>query len=250
MKAVVLAAGYATRLYPLTKNFPKPLLEVNGRTILDYIVDKVNEVDLIDQVIIVTNDCFYEHFLRWSEHGKYEKPIKILNDHTISNETRLGAIADIQFCIEQVMINDDLLVVAGDNLFDFHLTTMVEWFLTIGTDIITAHTQSNVEELKRTGVVQIDNRCKVIGFEEKPTKPLSNLAVPPFYIFTKNTVHGLIKKYIDEGNSVDAPGSFIPWLIKYKEVYVHLLEGKRYDIGTIESYHAVKSIFEKSMVSS
>lgn len=243
MKCILLAAGYATRLYPLTKDKPKSLLKVGGITILEHILKKVEKVDSIDCIYIVSNDRFYNQFARWVEGYTSFKEIKVLNDLTTSNDNRLGAIADIKFAIDSENIEDDILVMAGDNLFDFELKDFETYYRKVGHDCITVHELNSTEDLRRTGVVEIDQNYKVISFEEKPKEPKSNLAVPPFYIYQKNTLN-LFGKYISEGNNPDAPGNFIPWLIKYKDVYAFKFKGTRYDIGTIESYEAVQKLFE------
>lgn len=242
MKALILAAGYATRLYPVTKNQPKPLLEVSGKTILDYIVEKIERVDKINEIMIVTNDKFTSHFEQWSDVSTYEKKITVLNDGTTTNENRLGAIGDLQFSIKTLKIEDDLLVLAGDNLFDFELTDFVAYFDKVGTDCITTYHESNQDQLKRAGVIEINNNKKVLSFEEKPQNPISSYCVPAFYLYKKETLP-LLEQYILEGNDPDAPGNFIPFLIQHKSVHSYFFEGNRYDIGTIESYETVQELF-------
>jgi len=245
MKAVILAAGYATRLYPLTKNVPKSLLCVGGRTIIDFIIEKIEKVEQLDEIFVVANHCFYRHFVNWAANCKSNKKIKITDDLTTSNENRLGALADLALAIIKEKINTDILVMAGDNLFDFELTDMVKFYDMVKSDVITAHRLNDIAALQRTGVAEIDGSCRVISFEEKPSYPKSSLAVPPFYIFTPNTAANLVGRYLSEGGNPDAPGNFIPWLIKQQPVYAFMFEGSRYDIGTIESYNAVKSLFER-----
>lgn len=247
MKAIILAAGYATRMYPLTKNFPKPLLEVGGKTIIDHLMAKVERVSAIDGVYIVTNHRFYDRFINWADQANYRKEVKIIDDRTTSNEDRLGAIADLYYVIENEKLAEDLLVMAGDNLFDFEITAMVDYYWEKGTDIITTHEINDIDRLRRTGVIQIDAHGKVLDFEEKPVSPKSNLAVPPFYIYQKDTAVNLIKEYLDGGNNPDAPGNFIPWLIKRRPVHAFKFEGERYDIGALESYYQVKDLFEKRL---
>lgn len=242
MKAVILAAGYATRLYPLTKNFPKPLLEIGGKAIMDHIMEKIERVSLIDGIFVVTNLRFYDHFVNWVKQSGYSKPIQVIDDQTTSNEDRLGAIADLQYVIEQAGLEDDLLILAGDNLFDFEIAEMVHFYQRSGTDIVTAHEIQDANSLRRTGVLQIDSHGKVIDFEEKPEEPKSNLACPPFYIYKQSTIP-LIKRYLKEGNNPDAPGNFVPWLIRHKVVHAYKFEGERYDIGTLESYHKARELF-------
>lgn len=242
MKCIILAAGYATRLYPLTIDTPKPLLEVAGKTILAHILEKVEKVNSIDEVLIVTNDRFYPHFKDWVKQYPYTKPIQVLNDMTDTNDNRLGAIKDIQYVLDHSEIDSDLMVLAGDNLFDFELVDFVDYFEKNSRDCITTHEIHDIERIKRTGVIEIDGTGKVISFEEKPQQPKSNLAVPPFYIYQQETLP-LIAKYIQEGNNPDAPGNFIPWLIRHKDVHAYQFDGQRYDIGTVESYKKVQDIF-------
>jgi len=238
MKCIVLAAGYATRLYPLTKNTAKPLLKVGEKYILDHIIEKVERVDVIDEVFVITNDKFYADFAKWALGYTGGKSIKVMNDQTTTNDNRLGAIADIQYVIDQVNLDDDLLVLAGDNLFNFELTDFVEFYEHAGADCITAHKLDDIEEIKRTGVIELGDHHIVTSFEEKPKHPKSNLAVPPFYIYERETIP-LIKRYLLEGENPDAPGNFIPWLIKHKNVYAYEFRGERFDIGTVESYEKV-----------
>lgn len=242
LKCIILAAGYATRLYPLTKNKAKPLLEVAGKPILDHIMGKVERVEQINEVFIVTNEKFTPHFQKWSQSYKGIKKITVVNDHTTTNDNRLGAIADIQYVLENHKIKEDIMVLAGDNLFDFELSDFVEFYQKVKADSITTHELDKVEEMKRTGIVEVNRSGIVTSFEEKPEQPKSNLAVPPFYIYQKETLP-LFKQYLSEGNNPDAPGNFIPWLIQHKKVYAYKFEGLRYDIGTIDSYHKVQDLF-------
>lgn len=244
MKAVILAAGYATRLYPLTKDFPKPLLPVGGKTILDHLMAKIVAVNCIDEIFIITNHRFQGYFAAWAKQAKVLTPIVVVDDQTVSNNDRLGALADLQFVIDQAHLDDDLLVLAADNLFDFEITEMVAFYNKVGTDIITAYEVNDIPALQRTGVVLLDDQSRVLEFEEKPEHPRSNLAVPPFYIFKKVTVIHGVKQYLAAGNNPDAPGNFIPWLIQRELVHAYCFSGSRYDIGTLESYQAVQQLFE------
>lgn len=243
MKCIILAAGYATRLYPLTKHTAKPLLKVGDQTILQHILDKVERIDKIDDIYIVTNDRFYRDFCDWVETYAGDKAIEVINDHTTTNDNRLGAIADIQYVLREKDIQEDIMVLAGDNLFEFELTAFVDFYHEKQADCITVHELNDTEEIKRSGVVQVDGGGKVTDFEEKPAAPKSNLAVPPFYMYQQETLP-LINQYLSEGNNPDAPGNFIPWLIQHKDVYAYTFTGMRYDIGTIESYEAVQQLFK------
>lgn len=245
MKAIILAAGYATRLYPLTKNKPKSLLTVAGKSILEHILVKIVKVKAVDHVYLVTNSRFFGQFQDWANTHPYPLAISILDDGTTDNSNRLGAIADLQFTIDRQKIDDDLLVLAGDNLFDFELSDFVAFFDLKHADIITTHELTDLTQLQRTGVITVDSDFRVTSFEEKPKEPKSNLAVPPFYIYRRDTLP-LIREYLAEGHNPDAPGNFIPWLIGKKPVYAYKFEGRRYDIGTIESYREVCQIFNKN----
>ena len=245
MKCIILAAGYATRLYPLTKNMPKPLLEVAGTTILERILQKVEKVEVVDEIYVVSNHKFFPVFKRWLEQYSGKKHIEVLDDQTTSNENRLGAVKDIAFVINEKKIKDDLLVLAGDNLFDFELTEFVEFYKKKNTDCITAHLIEDRERIKRTGVAELDEANKVISFEEKPQVPKSQYGVPPFYIYKKQTL-SLIQQFVDEGNIGDAPGMLIQWLLNKNAIHAYLFEGDRYDIGTLESYQAVQALFNIS----
>lgn len=245
MKALVLAAGYATRLYPLTENQPKPLLKVAGKSILDYIVEKIEKVEAIDEIIIVTNEKFTSHFEKWVEEANYSKPFTVVNDGTTTNDNRLGAIGDIQFVIEQLKLEDDLMVLAGDNLFDFELTDFTHYFEEVQTDIITTYKEEDESHLKRAGVIELDENSKVLSFEEKPENPKSNYCVPAFYLYKKETLSEF-EEYLTDGHNPDAPGHFVPYLLRKKPVHAFQFEGLRYDIGTLESYEKVQQIFEQN----
>lgn len=243
MKCILLAAGYATRLYPLTKDKPKSLLEVAGKTILQHILDKVSLVSEIDEIYLVANDRFFQIFNEWVSNYECDKKIEIINDFTTNNENRIGAIGDLQFVIDLENVNEDILVMASDNLFDFDLTDFISFYKDVQCDCITTHEPLNLEDLKRTGVIEVNRDSSVKSFEEKPIHPKSNLAVPPFYIYKKETLP-LVKKYLEEGNNPDAPGNFIPWLLGIKPVFAYKFEGMRYDIGTHESYAEVNRVFK------
>lgn len=243
MKGLILAAGYATRLYPLTENIPKPLLKVACKTILDYIVEKMDKVSEIDEIVIVTNDKFTSHFEEWVKQSDYKKTLTVINDGTTTNDNRLGAIGDIQFVIDQLEIAEDLMILAGDNLFDFELTDFAEYFYMVDTDIIATYPEEDEAQLKRAGVIEIDEDSKVLSFEEKPAYPKSKFCVPAFYIYRKETLSEF-KNYLADGNNPDAPGHFVPYLLNKKPVHAFQFEGQRYDIGTVESYERVQEIFE------
>lgn len=247
MKAIILAAGYATRLHPLTKDQPKPLLPVAGKPIIEYILAQINTIEQIDTTYIITNNKFYHHFLNWAKNYQHElsphKKIEVLNDGTTTNENRLGSIGDIQFVISKKSIDEDLLVVAGDNLFDFDLKKFIAYFFEKNSNVICTYHIDSMEMLRRTGVIQIDANNLVIDFEEKPRHPKSNLGVPAIYIYKKDTLE-LFHQYLAESNNPDAPGYFNIWLHKKTPVYAYFFQGNRYDIGNLESYKKVNQIYE------
>ena len=243
MKSIVLAAGYATRLYPLTENFPKPLLEVAGKSILDHLLDDIDTIEEIDEHIIISNHKFAHHFENWKKTCTLKNPVTIIDDGSISNETRLGAVKDIQFAIDTLNLDDDLLIVAGDNMLDFSFKSFVDLFHEKNSAVVMCDFIEDVNALRRSGVMIPDENFRVISMEEKPQNPKSNWCVGPFYIYKKDELH-LIKQGIEDGCGTDAPGSFVCYLCEKTDVYALKLPGKRYDIGTLESYEEVKKVFE------
>jgi len=241
MKCILLCAGYATRLFPLTENFPKALLKVGEKSIIDYILEKVNEIDEIDEIYLVTNAKYAPHFEKWATEKNNEKPIHVFNDGTSSNDDRLGAIGDIQFTIDNANINDDILVLATDNLFDFKLSDFNEFYKTKSAPCVCVR-KENVESLKRLGVALLDSDMKILDFEEKPAEPKSEYAVYAEYIYPKEVVP-MIKQYLSEGNSCDAPGNLVAYLYKKMPTYAYEFEGSCYDIGTHEALAEVNNIY-------
>ncbi len=242
MKAIILAAGYATRLYPLTLNQPKALLPIADKAIIDYIVDEIEEIEKVDELIVISNEKFYPHFSQWAKMRKCRFPINVLNDKTTDDTNKLGAVGDMQFAIDTLGIDDDILVMAGDNIFTFKLKDFYDEYVKKNTDMILVKEINEIEELRRMANVMTDDAGNVLDMEEKPQNPKSNIAAFASYIYKKDTVK-LIKKYLDEGNNPDAPGFFPSWLHKHKDVYAYKFEGECYDIGTPKSYKEVNDIF-------
>ena len=241
MKCLILAAGYATRLYPLTENFPKPLLDVNGKTILDWLVDDIDSLGEVDEYVVISNHKFAHHFDAWAE-GKAQK-ITVVDDGTDTNETRLGAVCDIQFAIEKLSLDDDMLVIAGDNVLDFSLTKFIEYARAKNSSCIMRYYEPELKKLQKSGVVTVDESDLVLGMTEKSPTPASNWCCPPFYFYTKADAR-LVKEGIAEGCGTDAPGSYIAWLCKKTAVHAMEMPGKRYDIGSLESYEQVKKDYK------
>lgn len=242
MKCVILAAGYATRLYPLTENFPKPLLEVAGKPILDWLIDDMASTGLVEEYIVISNHKFAHIFEEWAA-KKSDATIRVIDDGTTSNETRLGAVKDIQFAIEQLQLDDDLLVMAGDNLLDFSLGEFMRYGKEKNATCVMRYYEASEARLHKTGVIEIDANDGIISFEEKPAQPKSHWCVPAFYYYTREDSR-LIKKGIESGCGTDAPGSFIAWLSGQTKVYAWEMPGRRYDIGNLESYEEVKQNYK------
>ena len=241
MKCLILAAGYATRLYPLTENFPKPLLEVNGKTILDWLIDDIDTLGEVDEYVVISNHRFAHHFEAWAK-TKAQK-ITVVDDGTSTNETRLGAVCDVQFAIDKLSLDDEMLVIAGDNVLDFSLTKFIKYAKEHGTSAIMRYYESDEKRLTKCGVVTVDANDLVTDMVEKPEAPKSNWCCPPFYFYTAEDAR-LVKEGIAAGCGTDAPGSYIAWLCHKTKVYSMEMPGKRYDIGNLESYEKVKKEYK------
>ena len=241
MQCIILAAGYATRLYPLSKDMPKPLLKVGDKTILDWLIDDIATSGKVDRYIVVTNDKFVDHFRDWSK--TREENIFVLNDGTSTNETRLGAVKDIQFAIDTLYLDDDLLVIAGDNLLDFSLNGFIEYSLEKKATCTMRYYEKRLFKLQSSGVLTIDENDKVLKMVEKPSRPETHWCCPAFYIYKREDVQ-LVRSAIYDGCNVDAPGSFISWLAEREDVYAYEMPGKRYDIGNLESYKKVQATYK------
>ena len=240
MKCLILAAGYATRLYPLTENFPKPLLKVQDKPILDWLIDDIEAAGEVDEYIVISNHKFAHHFDNWA---KDKKKVTVVDDGTESNETRLGAVKDIQFTIEKLGLNDDLLVIAGDNLLDFSLTRFVAYAKEKNASCIMRYYEPSEQKLLKCGVVTIDETDRILRMTEKSPTPETHWCCPPFYYYTKEDAR-LVAKGIEAGCGTDAPGSYIAWLCTQTTVYAMEMPGSRYDIGNLESYEKVQTEYK------
>ncbi len=244
MKTLILAAGYATRLYPLTKNFPKPLLTIGGQTILDRLVAQLDKLAVVTEHIVVSNATFHSHFEDWKSASNYQKKVTVLNDGTTSNENRLGAVTDILFAIQQLEIEEDLLVLAGDNVVTFSFADFVQFAESKGTSCITCHAEPSLEALQKTGVLKMDDHQLVEAIYEKPEVPPSHWAVPPFYYYTAADLP-LIQGALEQGCDYDAPGNLAAWLCQRSTVYAWPINGERYDIGDLAAYEFAQKEFEE-----
>ncbi len=241
MKCVILAAGYATRLYPLTENFPKPLLKVGQKTILDWLLDDIHTAGLVDEYIVISNHKFAAHFQKWAD--GHSLPITVVDDGTSTNETRLGAVCDIQFAIDQRKLDDDLLIIAGDNVLDFSLTHFIRYAQEKGTSCTMRYYEADARRLSKSGVSEIDENEVLLSLEEKPAQPKSNWCTPPFYFYKAADVKK-IKDAIADGCGTDAPGSLVAWMCKHSILHSMEMPGSRYDIGNLESYQKVQETYK------
>ena len=255
MISVVIAAGYATRLGELTKNFPKPLLKIGKNTILGRMMDDIDGIAEIDEHVIITNHKFAPIFEEWvkantdltdntdkkksvqSEQSvvRYKKPITIVDDGTETNDTRLGAVCDLLYAMEKLKIDDDLLVVAADNLLFFSFQEFVDFAKEKGTSCIMCHEQPEREKLQRTGVVELDADWRVLGMEEKPQVPKSHWAVPPFYIYMKKDLD-LVRHSVENGCGKDAPGNLAHYMVEHTAMHAWKMSAGRFDIGSLDTY--------------
>lgn len=243
MKNIVIAAGYATRLYPLTENFPKPLLKVGSRNILERMLDDIDPLPEIDSHIIVTNHRFAPIFEEWLATTTYTKPVTIIDDGTESNETRLGAVRDLLLAIDKCAVDDDIMVLAADNILEFSLRGFIDYFREKGTSIIMCHHEPELKRLQRTGVIAVDGSMRVLEMQEKPEVPVSNWAVPPFYIYSRADLP-LIRDCMNHGCGFDAPGNLAHYLAEVSTLHAWPMPAGRFDIGSLDSYKEAQERFK------
>lgn len=255
MKSVILCAGYATRLYPLTLNCPKPLLPIGGRPLIEYILDVLEEIPEIGEVFIVTNARFRKNFVDWydervnprgGKRSSSKKAIRIFNDSSTANENRLGAIRDLVLVIREGRLAEDLLVVAGDNLFHFPIGGFVEAASRHAPSVTIACVQIESREMAKSyGVVELDGEGRVTDLVEKPENPPSTLVSMGLYYFPKDVLPR-IDEYLEDRQNPDAPGYFIRWLLDRESLYGYCFRGIWYDIGDLNSYESADRLFRKS----
>jgi len=248
VKVLLLAAGYATRLYPLTLNKPKPLLPVAGRPVIEFILDIVEPLKEVDEVFIVTNEKFHKHFEEWARKYSSSKKIAIVNDGTKSNKDRLGATGDIEFVIENKKVKDDLLVLAGDNIFRTDLRDFLDFSMPKRPSVsIGLYDVKDLGLAKKYGIVSLDNDKRIREFKEKPAKPSSTLAAKCLYFFPKEKL-GILKGYLGTDNAKDAPGYFLEWLYKKETIFGYVFKGEKwFDIGDRKSYEEADKEFRAKL---
>jgi glucose-1-phosphate thymidylyltransferase len=247
MKIIILAAGYATRLYPLTLTRPKPLLPVAGKPMVEHVIDNLAPIGGIDRIYVVTNAKFAEQFQTWSDHYRATKAklnFTIVNDGSTDDSNKLGAIGDINYVINTQGVDDDIIVVAGDNLFNQPLSDFGKFCREKNAPALAVYDVGNLEEIKKYNSISTDADGCITFFEEKPKNPTSTLTGIALYFYPRATVP-LIKQYIAEGNNPDQPGRFVQWLYPRTAVYTWKVPGMWFDIGSKETLEEANQIFGK-----
>jgi len=241
MKAVILAGGYAKRMWPLTKDRPKHLLPIAGRPMLDYVIASLEPVPTLEEIFISTNMKFQSQFEEYLKNLRMKK-IRLFVEETRSEEEKMGSVGALGYLIRENRIDDELLVVGGDNIFSFKMTDFIDYFHAKKADAIALYDIKSREKARLYGVVQIDEKYKIIDFQEKPENPQSTLISTACYAFTRKGVQSVLT-YLEEGNDPDKMGHFIEWLYKHKDVYGFVFTGTWFDIGSFESYRAADEYF-------
>ncbi len=245
MKLIILAAGYATRLYPLTLDRPKPLLEVGGKPMIEHVLGSIGSVPQIDRVYVVTNNKFAGHFERWA--GEYaargeRAPITVINDGTTDDKNKLGAIGDLHLVLTREQFDDDVIVVAGDNLFDQSLEGFVEFCQKVNAPAVGVYDVGDLEEIRKYNNIGTDGEGRITSFEEKPAEPVSTVTAIALYFYPKSSVP-LISQYIAEGNNPDQPGRLVQWMYSRTPFYTWRVPGTWYDIGSKETLAEADRVF-------
>ena len=243
MKALILAAGYGTRLASVIQDTPKPLIPVGDRPLIDYVVDKLQDIKLLTEVVVVSNNKFTPHFQKWAASRGGQLPIRVVNDGTNTPEERLGSVGDIRFVWARETSPQDWLVIGGDNLFDQNMSVFMDFaFSKIPAVTIGVFDIKDISAATKFGVVGLDRNQKVTSFQEKPKNPVASTIAMCVYYFPKQTL-GFLEEYLSQSKAVDAAGSYIQWLSENKNVYGFQFSGKWYDIGSIESLNDARAHF-------
>lgn len=245
MKIILLAAGYATRLYPLTLNCPKPLLPVAGRPMLNYVLDAIAPIEGVEEVIVVTNSKFHEHFKEWARKNPVrfgDKPVSVLDDLTTTDANKRGAVGDIHYALVQKRIHEDIMVLAGDNLFEKDLKLFGEFCRDRKTPALGIYDVGSTELVKKYSSVEVDANGRLLSFEEKPTKPSSTLSGIALYYYPKEVLP-MVDRYIAEGYNPDQPGRLMSWIYQQTPVYTWKVQGHWYDIGSRDELEEANRVF-------
>ena len=250
MKLIVLAAGYATRLYPLTLNQPKPLLPVAGKPMIEHVLDNLMPIEEIDEIFIVTNAKFADHFTRWSEDyktGSRVRPTTVIDDHSTDDSNKLGAIGDMNLVLEQAKLEDDIVVVGGDNLFSQSLAAFGDYCREKDAPVTGVYDVGNLDEIKKYNAIEIDENDRITYFEEKPAQPKSTLTGIALYYYPRATL-ALIRQYLVEGNNPDQPGRLVQWMYQRTPFYVWRIPGIWFDVGAKETLEEANRIFSRPQI--
>jgi glucose-1-phosphate thymidylyltransferase len=245
MRAVLLCAGFGTRLHPLTRDRAKPLLEVAGKPIVEHLVEQLVRTSRIDEIVLVSNARFFKQFESWAAIASKHHPeiaLEVLNDGVVDNEHRLGTVRDLAFAVDRTNLREAALVAAADNLYDTSIAAFFEDYFAKPRDLILAYRETDPRKLRRTGVIEADQNGRLLRFWEKPEEPPTDLACPAFYILEAASLARL-ETYLTETPNTDAIGHFIAWLAERRPVFVHRMKGRRLDIGDIDNYRAAESWF-------
>ena len=241
MKAVILAAGYATRLYPLTLNRPKALLDVAGRPMVEHLLEALGGMDGLDGIYLVTNSKFADAFREWAA-GWEGADVQIVDDGTVDEESKLGAIGDLDLTIREAGIDDDLIVLAGDNLFSESLAPFGAFARSKDAPVLGVYDVGDLEAIRRYNAIELDEDDRLTFFEEKPAEPRSTLTGIALYFYPRESL-GLVREYLDGGNEPDQPGRLVQWLYPREPVYAWRVPGRWYDIGSAETLAEADAAF-------
>jgi glucose-1-phosphate thymidylyltransferase len=245
MKAILLAGGYAKRLWPLTKDRSKSLLPIADKPIIEYILDGIEKVKEIEEIYLSTNLKFETNFKNWLENYRSSKEIKLVIEETRGEEEKLGSIGALNFLIGHLGLKEDLLIIGGDNLFDFDLKDLIDFYMAKKKSVVLLYDMKDKEIVKgKYGVLEMDSDFKIINSEEKPEEPKSTLISTACYIFSKEDL-ALITDYLEAGNNPDAIGFFVSWLCKRRDIYGVIHKGLWFDIGSFDDYERANAVYGK-----
>lgn len=245
MKAIILAGGYAKRLWPLTKNKPKQLLSVGGRPMIEYIIEKLEAQEEIDKIIISTNEKFGKNFKEWLLEYKSIKDISLVIEPTVSEKNKLGSVGALGYVIREKNIDEELMIIGGDNLFEFDLGDLIKYYREKKGNVVALYDLKSIQKARSYGVARVDEEIRIIDFVEKPENPPSTLVSTACYMLSTEGVKSIIT-YLDKGENPDAIGFFIKWLIKRERVFGFVFSGKWFDIGSLESLKEADLVYTKN----
>ena len=245
MKAIILAGGYAKRLWPLTKNKPKQLLLVGGRPMIEYIMEKLEVQEDIDKIVISTNEKFEDNFKEWLLGYKSSKVIELVIEPTLSEKNKLGSVGALGYLIKEKNIDEELMIIGGDNLFGFDLRDLINYYREKKGNVVALYDLKSIQKARSYGVAKVDEEMRIIDFVEKPKNPPSTLVSTACYVLSQEGIKGILT-YLDAGENPDAIGFFIKWLIKKERVFGFVFSGNWFDIGSLESLKEADFIYTKN----